>query len=73
MAGKDFVNIVKLTKEFNDWNERVSRGEIESKPADILRWQSLIELAIAQQMSVLSGTLTDLLTLCKSQGKSHTE
>lgn len=58
-----FYNIGELTKE---WGE-VDRVLGVSETQELLLWQAKTQLAIAQQLSVISGTLRDFYNLCEGQ------
>lgn len=73
---RNFCNVGQLTAAIN---EQVRKLDVTHTSVDrdnawrinsgMLIFQVQTQLAIAQQLSVISGTLKDLLVLCKSQSK----
>lgn len=64
---KTFYNIAELSRQTDEEIIRICQsGNIQASTA-VLMIQSRVQLSISQQLSVISGTLSDLLALCKAQ------
>jgi len=64
MDDKVFFKITELTKEFQGqtWEKLTDNGWL-------LQYQVRAQLAIAQQLAVISGHLADLITMCREVKK----
>ena len=61
---KTFYNVAELTQEFQNQGRHVDNA------ASALLWQARIQLAIAQQLTVISGHLEDLIAaIHRSEGR----
>ena len=68
---KDYFNIAAMTAAFRKWDELIKKGEVT--PESIQLWQVRAQLAIAQQLSVISGHLGKIVQRAKERVEPSTE